>query len=576
MVPNQAAGSRPDAPAPRGSLALVLLLGLLVHLPTLGVGFFADDYVHQLVLAEDAPATPIPRWNLYDFGSTAGWAEFGSEHGALAWWTASDWTIRFFRPLTSLSLALDHALWGAHALGYHVTNLGLWLVLLVLAHRLFLALGLAPRTALVALLVFVLSDASSIPVGWIANRNSLLEALAAAGALLAARRGNALLALGLALAAALAKESGAFALLLVAAVLGSRGRLRPALGAVVLFGSYLAFLALAGYGTKSLFYATPGSDTGRFSWNVITMASAGVLALLGPLPLDVITLVPSAQLALIAVGVVAGWPLAAWILARVPRGQRWIPGLWVVLFLLPQGGAAPADRLLFVPALGAAVLLALAWQSERARWAQSSRLRRGGVLALALSITLGSGLYLVAQNANGLPGMANHVRAKALATDVGPRTLGRREVIVLQTESQMQAFTLGPTWLVESGDPEVRFWILQSGARALRWKRTGEREFELETLGRPFLDGPFERVYRTDEIPPPAGTRWTTPLYEVEALETGADGLRRVRVTFARALEDPALRFVRPIEGVLTQIEPPAIGAALELPEAVPTRPFVP
>src|SRR5262245_53768252 len=102
--------------AARGPLATVLLVavllvGLAVQLPTFRVGFFADDYVHQLVLADDA-ATPIPHWNLYDFGSAADWAEFGAARGALPWWTASDWTIRFFRPLTSLSLVLDHALWG--------------------------------------------------------------------------------------------------------------------------------------------------------------------------------------------------------------------------------------------------------------------------------------------------------------------------------------------------------------------------------------------------------------------------------------------------------------------------------
>src|SRR6185503_14875822 len=113
----------PRAAARRWPLALVLLLGLVVQLPTLRVGFFADDYVHQLVLADDGPRSPIPRWSLYDFGSAAEWAEFGRATGSLPWWTSSDWKIRFFRPLTSLSLGLDHALWGEHALGYHITSL---------------------------------------------------------------------------------------------------------------------------------------------------------------------------------------------------------------------------------------------------------------------------------------------------------------------------------------------------------------------------------------------------------------------------------------------------------------------
>lgn len=576
MEPIRIAGPSPLAPAWRVGLALVLLAGLLLQLPTLTVGFFADDYVHQLVLAEDAPPTPVPRWNLYDFGTAEDWAEFGSARGSLPWWTASDWKIRFFRPLTSLALMLDHALWGARPLGYHATNLLLWLALLVLVERLYRALGLAPRTATLALSVFALSDASSIAVGWIANRNSLFEALAATGALLAVLRGRSGLALALGLGAALSKESGAFALLVVALVSALRGRARPALAGVLLFGAHLAFLALCGYGTRSLFYATPWSDPGRFLANLSTLSGAGVLALLGPLPLDLVTLYPAAQPGLSVLGVLVGWPLAAWILRRVPRGERLIPGLWTLLFLVPQGGVAPADRLLFVPAIGAAALLARAWQAERARWPALSRGRRAGVLVLALSVTLGSGLYLLVQNADGLPGMARHVRAKALATDVGPRALGQREVLVLQTESQMQAFTLSATWLVEGDDPTVRFWVLQSGTRALRWTRTGERSFELETLGRPFLDGPFERVYLSDDAVPEPGTRWRTELFEVEAVGADAGGLHRIRVTLSRSLDDPALRFVRPLEGVLTALAPPAIGGALELAEAVATRAFVP
>jgi hypothetical protein len=89
------------------------------------------------------------------------------------------------------------------------------------------------------------------------------------------------------------------------------------------------------------------------------------------------------------------------------------------------------------------------------------------------------------------------------------------------------------------------------------------------------LDNPFERVYLSrDDLA--VGKRWSTPLFEVEALAVEEGCLRRIRVTLERPLDDPSLRFVRPIGGVLTLIEPPAIGATLELGEAVNTRPFVP
>jgi hypothetical protein len=566
-----------ETPRPRARpWVLVLLLGLLVQLPTLGVGFFADDYAHQLVLEDERGLTPIPRWNLYDFGSAADWST-GERAGSLPWWTSEDWSIRFFRPLTSAVLRLDHALWGHGAAGYHATSVLLWLALLVLVHELFLALVPAPRTATLALLVFVLSDASSVPVGWIANRNALVEALFATGALLAALSGKGALALVLGLGAALGKESGSFAWLVAAMALHARGSRRAAAAGALLFVAHLACLALGGFGTRSLLYATPWTDPARFLSNVLTLASAGVLSLLGPLPLDLLGLLPALRAPLVVAGIVLGWPLAVWIARRAPSGPaRRLLLAWIALTLLPQGSVVAADRLLFVPSIGAAGLFALAWTAERERWGTLPRLRRALAWALALSVTLGSGFSLVLQNVGSLPGLARHLRAKALATDVGPRALGRRDVIVLQTESQLQAFTLGATWRVETGDEDVRFWPLQSGGRALRWTRTGDATFELETRGAPFLTGPFETVYVSGADPPAVGRRWRTPLFEVEALDAGEDGLRCVRVTLARSLDDPALRFVRPVEGVLTTLAAPAPGATLELPEAVPSRPFVP
>src|SRR5262249_49399395 len=83
------------------------------------------------------------------------------------------------------------------------------------------------------------------------------------------------------------------------------------------------------------------------------------------------------------------------------------------------------------------------------RGGELSRVRRTGAWVLALSVTGGSGLYLLNLNANVLPGMADHVREKVRATDVGPRIDTRRDVLVLQTESQLQGLTLSWTWHAE-------------------------------------------------------------------------------------------------------------------------------
>src|SRR5262249_55682561 len=156
-----------------------------------------------------------PPVNLFDFGSAATAAHGDPGLNILPWWTAPDWKVRFFRPVSSLSHALDYALWGRHAAMHHATSLALYAMLLWLLDALYRAAGLSRSVALCALAVFVLEDGSVLPVGWIANRNTLIEALFAVSAVLVLLRGlpspswlRIAGSLGLGLVSCLAKESG--------------------------------------------------------------------------------------------------------------------------------------------------------------------------------------------------------------------------------------------------------------------------------------------------------------------------------------------------------------------------------
>ena len=171
---------------------------------------------------------------------------------------------------------------------------------------------------------------------------------------------------------------------------------------------------------------------------------------------------------------------------------------------------------------------------------------------------------------------AEHVRATTLATDVGPIDGGPVYVVVLQTESQLQGFALGATWHGAGGDPAVQFSLLQNGRRPLRWTRVSDNAFELESLGKPFLTGPFELVSRAhaEELRLPQPMR--TSLFEVRDMLDSGDELRKLRFTFVHSLDDPALRFVAPRDGRLLRMQPPAVGETLELPAPVPALPFVP
>src|SRR5262245_31478138 len=96
-------------------LSLPILLALLVAAavlrPAMRIGFLADDFYMVRRVAEQAEETP----------------ELAERFWAGA---TRQWSARFhaFRPLTTVSLQVDHVLHGVDARGYRLTNLCLWLV----------------------------------------------------------------------------------------------------------------------------------------------------------------------------------------------------------------------------------------------------------------------------------------------------------------------------------------------------------------------------------------------------------------------------------------------------------------
>ena len=552
-------------------LPAIVALGVLMLAPTLAMDFYADDYVHQLVLrgGEGADEVPMRPWALYDFGTLEDWGEVTV--GSVPWWTGEGWRARFFRPVSSLLLWGGHAVFGERPLGYHLVGLGLLASVLVAVHGLYRALGLSEGAARVGTLLVALSDSAAVPAGWPANQNTLLVALFAVLSLrvLASEvlnPGRIALGIALAAAAALSKESGVMAPAMAAAFLAWRGRRLGAASAAGLAIGYALFLVAEGYGTRSLFYATPWSDTSRFAGNLAVLLTGGLASLVGPFPLDLAMLMPATRPALAIVGALIGPPLAFWIgrTVRGSPGTGWLAA-WTLAFLVVQAGGPPSERLLYVPTLGAAGLLAIFFERRRGL---APRL-------LLLWATLGSGAFLLLQGV-GLTLGAAHVRDKGVETEVGSPALGHRELLVLQSESQMQAFTIASLWAFESEDRDVTFRTLQSGNRPVRWTRVDATTFDLETLGRPFLTGPFERVYLVEEPAFEVGHTWSTSLFEVEALEVRAGHPVKLRFRLRRDLDGPGIGFLRPVAGRLAHIAPPPVGGSIELETPPLSGPWVP
>jgi|GEM_PF-956629 len=589
-----------------GRVYLVVIAGVALFLPWLWSGFVLDDYGHQVILRDMGLHPTMRPWALYDFGGIPPKDSPAWKVGGLPWWCHGDWYVRFCRPLTSLSLWLDHQLWPANPVGYHATNLVLFGLLLVAVYRMYLRLRLPVSTALLALWLFAASDSTSMPVGWLANRNSLLAALFGVVAVNLAlpkpghrrvSRGAEFAALGCAVLACLCKESGVvfFAVIAVGRMLldrnadeGAARRIRlPAIAviAVAMAVAYVLLLAWAGYGAKCDFYYTPWTGPAVFFTRLLALMTAGVTSLMVWFSIDGLAYQPH----WVWPSIIGTAPFVLWagsvVLRYARRHTAWLfLLLWVGLTMFPQAGAPLSERLLFLPSIGSAALLALFIHHVRRADAVKVPPMRHRLLAILLLIygamlspviTAGTGIFTA--------DLGRKLREAIISADVGPKELGQREVFLLNAPTGLIPFNAISTWGIEvsdwgidTGDRDVRFWGMQFGTRSIRWTRIDDKTFDIETLDRPFVDNLLERVFRETADPPAVGERYETDLFQVQIMDVDETGLRRFRVTCPNSLDEPRYRFLTWRDSRLRHTPPPAIGESIDFPPVDPFVPFMP
>lgn len=179
--------------------ALLVCAAVLAFLPVLRAGFLGWD---DPIMALD------PRLTL--------------DAAGLRWMLTSLHT-GLYQPATWLSMAVDRALWGERAFGFHLTSLLLHGLNAVLFHHLCRRLLRDPRAALLAALLFAVHPLGAESVAWVSERKGLLStafALLTALLHLEGRRGLS----AACFAAALASKATAVGLPVALLFLG--GRLR--------------------------------------------------------------------------------------------------------------------------------------------------------------------------------------------------------------------------------------------------------------------------------------------------------------------------------------------------------------
>ena len=565
-------------------------VALLASAPSLLVGFTNDDLTHRLMLEGRAPGYAGGWFGLYDFTPPDLPAPALMKQGLLPWFTDPGLMLRFLRPLSSATLALDHVLFGQSPLLAHVQSL-LWMVVLAaMVARLYLRWFAAPA-ALLSAIIFALSEVHAIPVSWLAARHTLVAATFGVMALWAwvrfrEDRFKPGLAIGIValVASLLASESGLITVVLITGYeVGTRGLRRGLWGSVlpVCLGlGYLALYVALGYGTRAgKFYISPFAAPLDYLAAVFWGAPALAAELLVGVP-SVATVVGGrpAQIVLASIGlcaiVGAGLLLRSLSAQLSPRARRALT--WLSLASLVSLGAlvgAPVSgRVLPLPLFGAAavagnILWGLWGRAHRPRGEPSGRKRWwlafGAVALFQLGMSPLARLGMIANFAKS----ADTQKRLALEADVG--ACAKRGSIYLINGSD-PTLTLYASSAILFHAPEKagaeRWRVLSMAPQPHRVSRTTSDTVELEVLGSPRRNNLFELLLR-DPSHHPLQVGQVVKLGELEVEADAVSGglFTRARLQFERDLDHSEACFMAWRHGRLESVPVPRVGQSLRI-----------
>jgi hypothetical protein len=570
---------------PRALLGIVLL-AVLLCLPTLRIGFYADDHAQLVVLEHTVPALERSPLDLYGFTSGDP-AEMQAmiREGLGPWWTDPHLRLHFMRPLTSALIALDHAVYGRSAAFYHLTNVALY-ALVVLAAGLFYRRVLPDRTtATLAALLFAVAGSHAQPVAWIACRHLCVSTAPALLGLVAHLRfrqegwrpGRWLGPLGLAVGMLGSEGSlGVAVLWLAYELLGAQGerraRIAGALPVLGLVAVYAAVYKVLGFGARgSGHYVEPLAEPLAFAGALIQRVPVMLGDLFVGLPSDLSPVVPVAPF--VIVGLVATAGMIALVRAVLPaiaederRALRWLlPGALGAI-LLSLGGFL-GSRLLMVPSVGGSALIAILLRragdriAERGPGLSTLALRAGRALLFFVHLVL-SPLALV----NGAVMLTAFARAGAeVVTRAELDGPAPRRIMVVMASDPMASFYPPAILALERPQIPFRWHVLSMARRTHRLTRTGPSSFRLATVDGSLLDGVFAQVFRSPRVPFHVGDRFALDggTVSVASVEGGMPTAIDVQVDLP--LDDPTLRLLSWRDGALRRIPPLREGESVEL-----------
>ena len=534
----------------------------VMSLPAIATGLAADDFDLAFAVTQD----PLSAYAFQSRDPSVRHAQlsFRRDAGTIPWWSDLEFHQAFFRPLSSLSLALDFKLWPSAPWLMHIENGLLFALIVLIAASVYKRLGLSNRARGLATAFFAMQPAQSMSVGWISGRNTLLATLfglLSVRLFIAARSGGGIRVLALSLfsfvAALLSAEVGvsaiayvfAFAMCLGAQsksasapahdrrALVTRPMLREQLGPLAPFAlaivAWLSFYKLNGYGVQnSGFYLDVTHDPLRFLSNLM-FAIPIYLASLLTFPFAACSV-----LAQHAAPVLAGLSLLILYASR----RLWLPwvredsrgrvlGLGALLAIIPLGSSPPQDRMVSFVALGVCGLVALI-VDERLGTQRSSSPQKGALRLLRLHAIWAPILYIPYLFGS----MALVAGGGGVLLD---ETLGDdpRPVVLVNAPAYLPVhfFARKRAWFGQAHPP---IDLLYGGSAELDLTRTGEQTLLLTASGEygaPLsLDRAPERLLHLNEVIP-------SGRMSAQVLELRKGAPSRVRFEFTEPLADVRL-----------------------------------
>ncbi len=570
--------------AGRPGYRLGVAAAIVIALPTLGFGFFVDDYWHLMKIERGGPLSA--RVETFAFGMG------DPEHiiaemktGPYPWFMDTGFKARFFRPLAGALMIFDRALFGRYAPAYHLHSV-LWYGLLACGAMLILRRTFAPAVGVLALLLFVLDESHAFPVAWWSNRNAVMATafgFLGVAAHLRWREDGWRPGLSLSLAAfaagLLSAEIGLCALAYVLAyeLFGARDsarrRIRCVAPAALLTLGYLLFYRWIGYGAShSGIYLDPLSEPMGY----LSAAPQRFLALMGAqffaLPVEAAILHPPLTPAFVvpgavALGVVALalrhlWPALE---AQERRALRWlIPG--ALFATLPVLAAIVSSRLLLPASLGGAaviaVIIAHAWRAGPGRIARPLR----GLMWFFIAAHLAGAALSWPVQVAAMRGVSEALCRIMRNAEIDETDIEERRIVIVNAPDPFTGM-YGLMLRHFDGKPPPRaWWTLSIAPFDHRLTRAGEREMELEILDGQMMTGTFEQLFRGADRPLRPGDAQNLDGLIVTVLDVADQGPTRIRLEFAEPPESDAYQFIAFQDRAFRKVIPPSLGENVIIP----------